>query len=190
MPYDPQKHRRRSIRLKGYDYSQAGAYFITICINHGECRLGNNQNGVMVPSPAGEMVIECWFALHDRFPAINLDAFGLMPNHLHGILFNTKTDYNRQNNPILLGNVLGALKSISTNQYIKGVKEHNWEPFDKRLWQRNYYEHIIRNERSLNAIRIYINDNPVNWHEDKLHPDAPSNTFNKSWKRPSIPPNP
>ncbi len=137
MTYDPYKHHRRSIRLKGYDYSQAGAYFVTICVNYGQCRFGEIRDGVMHLSPAGEMVIACWNALPERFPNIDLDAFGLMPNHSHGIILIKDTGLNTNNHPIALGNIVGAFKSISTHEYIVGVCTQGWNPFHKRLWQRN-----------------------------------------------------
>ncbi len=183
MAYDPHKHHRRSIRLKGYDYSQAGAYFVTICINHGQCCLGEIRDGVMYPSPPGVMVAECWQALPEQFPNIELDVFTLMPNHVHGNIVIVETGLNANQNPVVLGNVVGAFKSISTNEYIKGVHEKGWEPFNKRLWLRDFYDRVIRNERELEAIRTYIVNNPANWREDKLHPDAPMNEFNKGWKR-------
>jgi putative transposase len=185
MTYDPEKHHRRSIRLKGYDYSQAGAYFITICVQHRQNRLGEIRDGVMIPSPAGVMVAECWYALPQRFPNIELDVFTLMPNHLHGNLLILETGLNAAQNPIVLGDIVGAFKSITTNQYIEGVKQKGWPRFDKRLWQRDYYEHIIRNERSLNTIRAYIVNNPAHWQADQLHPDAPPNRFNQDSYRDS-----
>ena len=181
MAYDSQKHHRRSIRLRGYDYSQAGAYFVTICINLGQSHLGEIRDGVLYPSPAGEMVAECWYALPERFPNIDLDVFTLMPNHTHGIIVITETGLNANNNPIVLGNMVGAFKSISTLKYIGGVQEQA-EPFHKRLWQRDFYDRIIRNEQSLEAIRTYIVNNPANWKDDKLHPDASINEFNRLWK--------
>lgn len=182
--YDPYKHHRRSIRLKGYDYSQAGAYFVTICVNFGQCRLGEVQDGVMVPSLAGAMVAECWEALPEQFPTIDLDVFSLMPNHFHGLVVIVETGLTIKQKPLVLGNIIGAFKSISTNRYIQGVHEKGWEPFYKRFWQRDFYERIIRNERELEAIRAYIVNNPANWGKDKLHPDAAPNVFNKLWKRP------
>jgi REP element-mobilizing transposase RayT len=183
MAYDPNKHHRRSIRLKGYDYSQCGAYFITICINHGRTFLGKIREGEMFASPAGEMVAESWDDLPLRFPNIDLDEFTIMPNHIHGIFLITDLDSRPNDNPTTLGTIIGALKSISTHQYIKGVEKHNWEPFDKKLWQRNYYDRIIRNERELEAIRAYIINNPANWTEDKLHPSAKPNKFNSTWNQ-------
>ena len=184
VTFDPHKHHRRSIRLKGYDYSQAGAYFVTICINHGHPLLGEVLNGIMIPSPAGIMVAECWQGLTERFPNIEQDVFSLMPNHFHGNLLILETGLNARQNPVVLGNMVGAFKSISTHQYIQGVQEQGWEPFKKQLWQRNFYERIIRNERELEAIRTYIINNPANWHEGKLSPDAPPNKFNRDWQRP------
>ncbi len=184
MAYDPHKHHRRSIRLKGYDYSQAGVYFVTICINHGQCRLGEVEDGIMYPSPAGLMVAACWLGLLERFPNIDLDVFTLMPNHVHGIIVIVEEGMSVQNNPLLLGNIVGAFKSISTNEYIEAAHEQGWEPFHKRLWQRDFYDRIVRNKRELEAIRNYIVNNPANWNADMLHSDAPPNRFNKDWKRP------
>jgi REP element-mobilizing transposase RayT len=186
MAYDPHKHHRRSIRLKGYDYSQAGAYFITICVNHGRCFLGDVREGEMYPSPAGEMVANCWDDLPKRFPNIELDVFSLMPNHVHGIILIMDTGLNANNKPIVLGNMVGAFKSISTNEYIDGVEERGWEPFHKKFWQRDYWDRIIRNERELEAIRTYIINNPANWDKDQLHPAASQNKFNATWKRPNM----
>jgi REP element-mobilizing transposase RayT len=137
----------------------------------------------MVPSPAGVMVAECWQALPEQFSNIELDVFTLMPNHVHGNIVIVETGLNANQNPVVLGNMVGAFKSISTNEYIKGVHEKEWEPFNKRLWLRDFYDRVIRNERELEAIRAYIVNNPANWKEDKLHPDAPPNEFNKGWKR-------
>jgi putative transposase len=183
MAYDPRKHHRRSIRLKGYDYSQSGAYFVTICIHQGQCCLGEVHDGVMIPSPAGVMVAECWEALRQRFPNIELDVFTLMPNHVHGNILILEPGLTANERPLVLGNVVGAFKSISTHEYIDGVQEKGWEPFNKRLWQRDFYDRIIRNDRELEAIRAYIVNNPANWSGDKLHPAAPPNTFNRDWKR-------
>lgn len=167
MPYDPNRHHRRSIRLKGYDYSQAGAYFITLCTQDRACLFGKVVNGEMRLNDAGRMVLAEWNRLPERFPHLVLDAFVVMPNHVHGILVITDPA------PTVgatvgatlvvaptVGNIIGAFKSRVTVEYIRGVKTSGWPPFRGRLWQRNYYEHIIRNERALNAIRQYIMENP------------------------------
>ena len=174
MPYDPNRHHRRSIRLKGYDYSQAGAYFITLCTQDRACLFGRVMNGEMRLNDAGRMVLAEWNRLPERFPQVVLDAFVVMPNHVHGILVITDPA------PTVgatvgatlvvaptVGNIIGAFKSRVTVEYIRGVKTSGWPPFRGRLWQRNYYEHIIRNERALNAIRQYIMENPRRWHRDR-----------------------
>ena len=174
MPYDPNRHHRRSIRLKGYDYSQAGAYFITLCTQDRACLFGKVVNGEMRLNDAGRMVLAEWNRLPERFPRVVLDAFVVMPNHVHGILVITDPA------PTVgatvgatlvvaptVGNIIGAFKSRVTVEYIRGVKTSGWPPFRGRLWQRNYYEHIIRNERALNAIRQYIMENPRRWQMDR-----------------------
>ncbi len=188
MPrYDPDKHHRRSIRLKGYDYAQAGAYFITICTQNRESRFGEIVNSKMVLNDAGRMVQTEWEQLRERFSSIELDAYVVMPNHFHAIVTITDSDNNVGAGLVsapngattrvaptaqrpTLGDIVGAFKSLVTNAYIRGVRELGWPPFDKRLWQRNYHERIIRNERELNAIRQYIYDNPAHWLNDAENP--------------------
>ena len=293
MPYDPNRHHRRSIRLKGYDYSQAGAYFITICTQDRACLFGKVVNGEMQLNDAGRMVLAEWNMLPERFPHVVLDAFVVMPNHVHGIVVitNPATDDTATTAPTIVGtglvpvpnagtmgavpdagtmgavpdagtmgavpdagtmgavpdagtmgavpnagtmgavpdagmmgavpdagmmgavpddgattrvaptaativgtglvpvpddgattrvaptvgdivaptvgDIVGAFKSRVTVEYIRGVKTSGWPPFRGRLWQRNYYEHIIRNERALNAIRQYIIENPRRWQMDR-----------------------
>jgi REP element-mobilizing transposase RayT len=350
MAYDPHKHHRRSIRLKGYDYSQDGLYFITISVKKGLCLFGDVVAGEMQLNDAGQMVEQQWLELPSRFPQIELDSFRVMPNHFHGILgirnssvgagvapaedgattrvarttgdpsvraglvpalsaptlaapeqdgattrvartggdpsvraglvpapsaptlaapeqdgATTRVARTMADPPVgagfvpeqdaattrvartggdpsvraglvpapsaptlaapeqegattrvarttgdpsvraglvpalsaptlvapeqddtpmrtILGNMVGAFKSITTHEYITGVKESGWTAFPGKLWHRNYYEHIIRNERSLNAIREYISNNPANWTADQLYPDAPPNKFNAIWQ--------
>jgi REP element-mobilizing transposase RayT len=343
MPYDPNRHHRRSIRLKGYDYSQAGAYFVTICTQDRACLFGKVVNGEMRLNDAGRMVLAEWNMLPERFPHVVLDAFVVMPNHVHGIVVitNPATDDGATTRvaptavtivgtglvpvpnagtmgaapddgtmgavpddgtmgaapnagtmgaapdagtmgavpddgtmgaapddgmmgavpnagtmgavpnagtmgaapnagtmgavpdagtmgaapnagmmgaapnagtmgaapddgattrvaptavtivgtglvPVpddgattrtttrtttrvapTVGDIVGAFKSRVTVEYIRGVKTSGWPPFRGRLWQRNYYEHIIRNERALNAIRQYIIENPRRWQMDR-----------------------
>src|SRR5712691_11815984 len=148
MKFDPQKHHRRSIRLKEYDYSQAGAYYVTIDMQNLECLFGEIVNYEMVLNEAGKMVNEQWNALLERFPNIELDVYQVMPNHFHGIIVVTENADTQnvvvQNKKPTLGDIIGAFKSITTNEYIDGVDNQNWLQFYKRLWQRNYYEHVIR----------------------------------------------
>ena len=181
MPYDPHKHHRRSIRLKGYDYSSAGAYFVTVCVKGGESVLGEVVDGQMVLNEYGRIVQTCWKNLVNHYEHVILDAFVIMPNHIHFIvifvitkvgmgLSPTPTSVKRHGLP----EIVRALKSFSARR-INELRDATGTPF----WQRNYYEHIIRNERALNAIREYIQNNPANWLEDQLHPAAPPNPFNR-----------
>ena len=197
MPYDPTRHHRRSIRLKGYDYSQARAYFVTICTQDRACLFGKVVNGEMRLNDAGRMVLAEWNMLPERFPHVVLDAFVVMPNHVHGIVVitNPAPDDTATTAPTIVGaglvsapndgattrtttrtttrvaptvgDIVGAFKSRVTVEYIRGVKTSGWPPFRGRLWQRNYYEHIIRHERALNAIRQYIIENPRRWQMDQ-----------------------
>ena len=189
--YDPHKHHRRSIRLKDYDYASAGCYFVTICVRGGECLLGKIVDGRIVLNEFGRIAQESWFWLADRYDYISLDESAFMPNHMHGIIVyhddpgrgasrsaptdNTPTAVARKP----LGRLVGAFKTISTKQ-INNLRGTPGEPF----WQRNYWEHIVRNERALLAIREYIIYNPTRWEIDKLHPGTGLNPFNESWKRP------
>jgi REP element-mobilizing transposase RayT len=193
MKYDPNKHRRRSIRLKGYDYTSAGAYFVTICVDRGECLLGEIVDGEMELDAWGQIAAELWLWLEDRYPYVTLDAWVIMPNHMHGIIIITDDPPGRGGSRTAptptaptptaptpsvkrkpLGRLVGAFKTVST----KNINELRFTP-GARFWQRNYWEHIIRNENSLNCIRQYIETNPVRWAEDQLHPDAPPNPFNQ-----------
>jgi REP element-mobilizing transposase RayT len=180
MPYDPGEHHRRSIRLKGYDYAQAGAYFVTICVRGGQCLLGEVREGEMHLNALGEVVLACWEDLPNHYAHVILDAFGIMPNHAHGIIVlddvgaGLEPAHEKRHG---LPEIVRALKTFSARR-INVLRQARGTPF----WQRNYYEHIIRNERALNAIREYIGNNPVNWEADQLHPDAASNRFNAEWR--------
>lgn len=174
MKFDPQEHHRRSIRLKEYDYSQSGAYYVTIDVQNRGCLFGEIVNYEMILNEAGKMVDEQWNALLERFPNIELDVYQIMPNHFHGIIVvieNVDTqNVVVQNKKPTLGDIIGAFKSITTHEYIIGVDNKNWPQFYKRLWQRNYYEHVIRNDADLNRIRDYIQSNPAKWDEDEENP--------------------
>ena len=186
MKYDPQIHHRRSIRLKGYDYSQSGLYFITICIQNRECLLGKIEQGLINLNQAGQMVQQMWQQLPQRFSSIQIDEFVVMPNHLHGIIAISMVNMVSNNQSqaqdlkqiqplqtsksVKLGDIIGAFKSITTHQYIQGVKQYHWQGFTGKLWQRNYYEHIIRDQASLNNIREYIINNPLKWEDDHENP--------------------
>ncbi len=181
MKFDLQKHHRRSIRLKDYDYSQAGAYYVTINVQNRECLFGKIVNYEMELNDAGMMIEEQWNALLERFPDLELDIYQIMPNHFHGIVvvgaaFMAALDTNISENkadtrPVpTLGDIVGAFKSVTTHEYILGVDNKNWTRFYKRLWQRNYYEHIVCDEADLERIRDYIQSNPADWDEDEENP--------------------
>ena len=168
---------RKSIRLKEYDYSQPGYYFLTICIQNRSYLFGNIEHNEMILNPAGCMLQKWWNELRHKFSNVTLDTFVIMPNHIHGIIVITEAqiDFDRRGGPMCppiqnqapLPEIIQWFKTMSTNEYIKNVKEHNWKAFDKRIWQRNYYEHIIRNEKALNIIRNYIVMNPMQWEADR-----------------------
>jgi putative transposase len=240
MKYNPDIHHRQSLRLKAYDYSSCGLYFITICVQNKHCLFGHIDNKTMILNDAGRMVKMEWLNLIDRFDSIKLHEYCVMPNHFHAILEINNNNNNNNNNvgvalvatqstgqpmtqstgqPMTqstgqpttqpttqsmpqsigqpqgfapttqpttkptgqsqgfapthnhktIGDMIGAFKSISTVQYIRGVKHHHWQSFNGKLWQRNYYEHIIRNESSYQIIAHYIINNPAQWDDDTLY---------------------
>ena len=184
-------HDRRSLRLDGYDYAQAGAYFVTVCTQNRLCLFEDIVDGEMQLNDAGRLVRSAWEALPDRFPGMELDAFVVMPNHVHGIIItrgrgescirpgdcHEPGSGDHKNRPYgtmagSLGRVIQAFKSTVTYQYVLGVRQRGWPPFHGRLWQRNYYEHVIRNERELDKIRQYIATNPLKWALDRENPQG------------------
>ena len=186
MKYNPDIHHRRSIRLRGYDYAQNGLYFVTVCTQGRLCLFGDVVDGVMKLNDAGLMIERWYFDLKNKFPDIQCGEFVCMPNHVHAIVVNVGADLCvRPDSPAQTGQthrsaptgVVGTslsrvvqwFKTMSTNEYIRGVKQHGWQPFTAKLWQRNYYEHIIRDEDSYLKIADYIQTNPQRWPEDTYH---------------------
>ena len=177
MVYDPEVHRRRSIRLDGFDYSSAGAYFISVVAQGRLCLFGSVDGGKMRLNGAGEMVRRVWEAMPDRFPHVVMDAFVVMPNHVHGVIFIGRAEAmigaglgEIGGGVPALGDAVRAFKSLTTVEYGRGVRGMGWERFEKRLWQRNYYERVIRNESELRAVRAYVVNNPRNWELDRENP--------------------
>ena len=182
------KPHRRSLRLAHYDYSQTGAYFVTVCIEGRRCLFGEIVDGEMRLNDAGRMVEKWWKELENKFPSIEIDPFTTMPNHFHGILIIDQSPGTRRNvgaalrgrpeqghpprGAPTLGDFIDWFKIFTTNKYIHGVKTQNWPAFTGRLWQRNYYEHLIRNENELTLIREYIQMNPIKWAFDKENPES------------------
>ncbi|PIP72247.1 MAG: transposase, partial [Nitrospinae bacterium CG22_combo_CG10-13_8_21_14_all_47_10] len=149
MKNSPQRN-RRSIRLKGYDYSQAGAYFVTICAQNRECLFGEIADGQMVLNDAGEIIAEEWMKSGEIRDEIELDEWVVMPNHLHAIVMIRRGDRpvaptSPGPHPKSIGALLAGFKSAATKRINKTRKTPG-----AKIWQRNYHEHIIRNENELN----------------------------------------
>jgi len=259
--YNPAIHHRRSIRLKGYDYSMQGLFFVTICVENRKCLFGEIISNHMLLNEAGTMIEKWYHALEQKFPTIKCHEHIVMPNHFHCIIENTGAaganpcvrpiavgadqcvrpngavganpcvppneksvganpcvhpneaavganpcvrpndeaaganpcvrpneeqirgvpqiqtgghigppQQSSQHSPQQLGGIIQWFKTMSTNEYIRKVKSAKWPQFSGRLWQRNYWEHIIRSEKSFNRIAEYINDNPSNWQTDIINP--------------------
>ncbi len=189
MRYNPATHRRRSIRLKGYDYSQKGAYFVTICAHNRERLFGGIVDGEMRLNDAGYAVEKWWLELPHKFPLVKMDEYVIMPNHFHGIVvivgadlrvcptpcINPKTLSDKHIKGEHVGSPLHKMiqwfKTMTTNEYIRAVKRYELPFLHGGFWQRNYYERIIRNEQELNKIREYIINNPLKWSLDSENPD-------------------
>ena len=178
MTYDPTKQHRRSICLKHYDYTQVGAYFVTICTQSRECLFGDVVDGEMQVNAYGRIVKASWDAITIHFPLVALDAFVVMPNHIHSIIvLNDRPvgarhavplrNIERYGNPIpgSIPTIIRSFKSVTT----KRINEMRGTPA-AFVWQRNYYEHIVRDEETLYLIRQYVADNPLNWTLDRENP--------------------
>ena len=159
MAYNINKNNRKNIRLKNYDYQQNGLYFVTICIQNREHLLGEISNKGYFIYDAGIMVQSVWNNLPKYYKGINVHDFVVMPNHIHGIIELKNSDLN-------LSEIIRRFKTFTTYQYIDGVHHKNWQLFYKKLWQRNYYEHVIRNDESLEKLQQYILNNPMQWQDD------------------------
>ena len=167
--------KRKSIRLEGFDYSHVGYYFVTICVHHRMNLFGNIVNGQVVLNDAGHMVKSVWDELPMHYP-IEIDAFVVMPNHIHGIIYIVgatprgcpiiKGQAQGPAPTISLSDIVHRFKSFSAHKYQYNVLNNGWMAFHGKLWQRNYYDHIIRHEKELSNIRQYILNNPAQWETD------------------------
>lgn len=153
----PLYEQRKALRLKGYDYSEAGFYFVTICSFKRKCIFGKIESARFVPTFLGRIITERWKLIPAFFPLASLDLFVLMPNHLHGIIQ-------------LIDSRRDSLSKI-VNGFKAGVsREAKPLNIELPIWQRSFHDRIIRDEESLVALRQYIVDNPVQWHADELNP--------------------
>ena len=180
MTYDSKIHKRRSIRLKEYDYSQEGLYFVTICVNVGANGIrphifGEVINGEMVLNDVGKIVHNEWLKTSDIRSNVQLDAFIVMPNHVHGIIVITHDDRgvcDSDNQGVCdtplrsPSNTVGAIVRGYKSAVTKQLRQLG---HTRIIWQRNYFEHIIRNTKDCNNIFEYITNNPVNWKQDKFY---------------------
>jgi len=162
----PRVGTRKRTRAPGFDYRVPGPYFVTICAQDRRLFFGSAVEDGVQTTAAGEMVGALWRAAPDVSPGVVLDAFVVMPNHLHAIL--TLGSEAIENNPTL-GDVIKWFKTITTVTYAKGVTNDGWPRFRDRLWQQRSYDHIIRNEADLDRVRAYIEANPWEWSRDDLY---------------------
>ena len=179
--YNPQIHNRRSLRLQGYDYSKEGLYYITICCQDRVCLFGEIINGEMYLNDIGEIANKCWLEIPDHFPNVVLHEYIVMPNHIHGIIELTNSAAGVENFqplppqrnefqkmiPRSIGSIVKGFK-IGVTKWVRNEKPEKF-PKDRKVWQRNYYERIVRNSRSYLNISRYIVNNPSKWEEDKFH---------------------
>jgi len=215
MKHRFEKYNRHSIRLKEYDYSQSGAYFVTICTNNRECLLGRIIDNIIELNKAGKIIYTVWSELPHYYCGIDIDEFIIMPNHIHGIILivgagpcacpNNMYEQRKQHGNTYykggqpsniyrkgqpqgvaptysLPDIVHRFKSLTTTLYREGVLNNTFPPFDGRLWQRNYYEHIIKNDKELNIIRQYIVTNPLQWTMDRENPESSIVKKEESWQ--------
>jgi putative transposase len=185
MNYNPHKHHRRSIRIPGYDYSREGWYFVTICVENKLCMFGKIEQNDMVINHIGRIIDYYWRKLPVHFNNVELDQYQIMPNHFHGIIHIVRAKHSNATDAITclntndnasplqmpygtkcgsLGAIIQNFKSV-TSRKINGIHKS----IDTRVWQRNYWEHVIRDDKDLKRIREYIINNPLKWEDDKYY---------------------
>ncbi|MCL5957697.1 MAG: transposase [Chloroflexi bacterium] len=193
MKYNPDAHHRHAIRLNDYDYTEAGVYFVTVCTYDRQCLFGEVVDDKMELNELGEVVSDEWLRTGQVRPEVKLDAFVVMPNHLHGIVVingdgatgevgAAKPSFPGASRRLAatptrsdgiptsprsgsLGSIMGQFKSLVTKR-INAIRVDSGVP----VWQRNYYDHIIRSEEELGRVREYILANPIRWAEDENNP--------------------
>ena len=188
--------RKNSLRLESYNYSDLGAYFITICSDKREEIFGKIENGLMLLNGIGKIINDSWYQIPENYENVKLDNFVIMPNHIHGIIWivgaihespkvkrtihESPKDNPSQNNGVirelplrierrkmLISKIIGRFK-MNSSKLINDI--HNSK--GTHVWQRSYYDHIIRNEEDLNNKKQYIQNNPLNWDKDENNSDS------------------
>lgn len=176
MPHIPHTPRRHSIRLPGRDYSSPGRYYLTICTNAKACLFGRIALHKVRLTDSGKMIRTWRQEIERAFPHAQIEAFIIMPNHIHAIirLHESPRRPSSDKQRPTLGRIVQWFKTMTTNAYIRGVRTRDWPQFDSRLWQRDYFERVLRNEDELLRVSQYIRMNPAWWdhdpHNPKRHP--------------------
>jgi len=160
---------RKPIRLRNYDYSHSGYYFVTICTQHRKECFGDIREARMEPNGYGEIVNQCWYDLPRQYPNCLLDSFVIMPNHVHGIIV--------IDNENAVGNGFKPFPTHGLSEIIRGFKTFSSRRINEKIlgnirfcWQKSFYDHIVRSEKSLGLIREYIQNNPLKWDSDRENP--------------------
>lgn len=172
--YDPEKHHRRSIRLSGYDYAGAGAYFVTVCTRGKESLFGAFVGDQVRLSPWGRIALQCWRSIPQHYARVGLGAFVVMPNHVHGIIHieEAGTACRAPTTEAFARPVAGSLATIVRS--FKAAVTRRVRRLDsdagRRIWQRGYFEHVVRNGRDFDRIGDYILTNPERWLLDRENP--------------------
>jgi putative transposase len=155
------------LRLRDYDYSTPGVYFITICTEDRTCLFGDVKDGVLVPHTSGLVVESWWYSIPRRYPSVDVADIVVMPNHIHGLISLGTDPDNEVELPLSM--VVGWFKSITTTDYRRGVALDGWPRFPGKLWQEGLYDHIVRTDGALKRIQQYMAANPANWMEDDFN---------------------
>ena len=171
MPDSPNQHHRHSIRLNEYDYASPSAYFVTVGTYSYKCIFGKIRDKVLLLNSLGELVEKCWMDIPDHFPNVEVKPFVVMPNHIHGIITIYEDDgrgmiYRAPTTEKFGRPVIGSVPTIIRTYKASVSRIARRELGMVKIWQRNYYEHIIWNELELNNIAGYISINPETWADD------------------------
>jgi putative transposase len=159
--------KRKSPRKQDFDYRSTGLYFITICTQNRLPYFGYIQNGLMCLNDSGGMVMSFWDKISVKFPTVTVYTCVVMPNHTHAVL--VLQHEKRDIADTSLTDIIRWFKSITTHTYMEGVHQKGWEPFQKKLWQRSFHDHIIRDERAWQYIVNYVVTNPARWEDDTYY---------------------